>query len=252
MTTIFDENAMMHALMNMASAAANKDPKLGQAFVDAGLMQCSSLRRTANRKIKAKARKVVDKWMQKAQRQVEEQMAAGTLDLSPPEGSVAMPGRGIDPDVPETPHQSVERIVGTVSDILNDLGEIPPVFCVMDKHGRGVMLFEPRGHGTREEIQRFFERAVEAGRKMVPEACRYIRANEAWMAPADSPVRPSKSDQRKEIISIIMWDDEAGITGDCSVIEIERDITGKAYAGQVDISCAQGGTTDLDRVYGTA
>jgi hypothetical protein len=179
------------------------------------------------------------------------------LASDPPELKEGSPmttvaGSNIEPEAPETPRQSMERIVGIARDMLNEAGAVPDLFCVLDRDGRGVMLWEPRGRAeSREAIRRFLERAEQIGREMVPGACRFVRANEAWTAPADSPVRPSKSEQRREVLCILLWDEDADIDGEASIIEIERDGNGKAYAAQVEIACAQGRTTDFDRVFGS-
>jgi hypothetical protein len=253
MTTIFDDETKAVALMNMACAAAHADRKLAQAFVDAGLMQAVApdLRpRTTNRRVEVAARKRVEKWMKAAVRQIEEQAASGRLDLSPPPSAIALAGRDIEPEEPETPRQSVERVVRMCCDTLNELGEVPPVFFVLGQDGRGCMLWDAKGHRSRDEVRRFCELAVEAGKTRVPAACRFIRALEVWSA-QDSPVRPSKSDQRKEIVSIILWDDHVGLEGEVSTIAIERDAHRKAYAGAVDIMCGRAHGSDMDQIYGS-
>jgi hypothetical protein len=114
------------------------------------------------------------------------------------------------------------------------------------------MIWDERGDPSRAELRCFLEVADEAGRQRVPGACRFIRANEVWMAPPDSPVRPSKSDQRQELVAIVLWDEDAGLDGWASFIEIQRDANGKARAGAVDIMFARVGRADLDQIYGPA
>jgi hypothetical protein len=78
------------------------------------------------------ARKIVDKWMRKARRRLEQRMAAGMLDLPPPPGAIALAGMDIEPEAPETPRQSVERVVRMCSEMLNEVGEVPAMFVILD------------------------------------------------------------------------------------------------------------------------
>jgi hypothetical protein len=70
---------------------------------------------------------------------------------------------------------------------------------------------------------------------------------EHGLEPAASPVHPMKSDQRWEVVAIMMGDEAAGDGG--ASISIERDETGTAYAGQIDIDCGQCVSTDCDRIF---
>jgi hypothetical protein len=38
----------------------------------------------------------------------------------------------IEPEAPETPRQSVERVVRMCSEMLNEVGEVPAMFVILD------------------------------------------------------------------------------------------------------------------------
>jgi hypothetical protein len=136
-TNLFDDDAKAVALMNMASAAAHADRKLAQAFVDAGLMQvvAPDLRPpTTNRRVEAAARKRVEKWMKTAVRQIDEQAASGTLDLSPPPGAIPIPGRHLsDPGVKL--RSQIESLIEEDKRQLQHTGGIAPVLIAETREG---------------------------------------------------------------------------------------------------------------------
>lgn len=149
-----------------------------------------------------------------------------------PSPMVALPGYNIEPERPETPQESVTRIIKRASKMLETNGEVCPLLAVLDAAGKGV-LFSMETTGTKAEIQQFFGAAEKAGRSIVPGASRFVRATEVWISES-TEVRPSLSDQRREAVSIVLWDHDAGIAGSLTTVAIERDAEGRPRAGAID------------------
>lgn len=148
------------------------------------------------------------------------------------DGPQLMAGANIEPETPETPRQSVERIAGMAREMLSGTGRVTPVYAVLDHNGRGVM-FMMKSYGTKAELSQFFSNAQNVGAGMVPDACRAVRATEAWASESDT-VRPSKSATRREIINVLLWDENEGIDGELSMMNIDRDADGKPVAGVLE------------------
>jgi hypothetical protein len=239
MTTIIDDDAKAQALCNMASAAATADPTLGQAFVDAGVIQARGpgIRpKTTNRRVETAARKRVEKWMKKAVRQIEEQAATGVLDLSQPPGAIPMRGRRLSGPCVSLRSQ-VESLIEEDKAQLQRTGGIAPVLIAETKEGLVEFMLPFDKH----------ERVHEAAHDHVTlmtsvDTTAYVVICDAWMSafPTDGPVpevRPSEDPQRKEVISAYL---ETKDGAEAWIVPYERTPDGIEF-GEIEHSTRAGG-----------
>jgi hypothetical protein len=200
MTTLFDEDAINQAMLHRTMAEADRDPTFVKALVDVGLIMHSSFEQpSTNRRTIAAAKKRVHKFCKAARREIERQMASGTLDLSLPKEAILMGGLSLREKFGDELRPAIDQLIEMAKEALSVAGGINPLLIIETK-ADGLIMFElPTDKKQRDLLM---------GDAMADVLCKfeataYAYIHDAWVSQTDGSLptcAPRDDPQRKEAL----------------------------------------------------